>query len=127
MQGQLFQLQGMIDGLSKDVRCVVANAGGGRRSFLLKERRTTQLAGVDLMVSLGRLRKGVLDSVSISGTSNNGSQPSTAVKANVRIGSPFEFQANGRAYDGVLTYSQGRWGPDFVGLEIQADPLSGEC
>lgn len=123
LQGQLFEMQSLLSGLSKEVRCVVANGGGSTRNFLLKERRSTPLSGVNLLVSLGRLRKGVLNTVSISSYDPSASAgevaATTAVKANVSIGNPFNFNANGRAYEGTFTYSQGRWGPDFVGFEMR--------
>lgn len=129
LQGQLFEMQTLLSGLSKEVRCVVANGGGATRNFLLKERRSTTLSGVNLLVSLGRLKKGVLNTVAIS--SHNPSAgageaaSTTAVKGNVSIGNPFNFNANGRAYEGTFTYSQGRWGPDFVGFEMRDIGLMG--
>lgn len=128
LQGQLFEMQTMLSGLSQEVRCVVAK-GGSTRNFLLKERRSTPLSGVNLLVTLGRLKKGVLNTVSIS--SHNPSAAvgevaaTTAVKAKVRIGNPFNFNANGHAYEGTFTYSQGRWGPDFVGFEMRDLGLTG--
>ncbi len=129
LQGQLFEMQTLLTGLSAEVRCVAANGGGNTRNFLLKERRSTPLSGVNLLVSLGRLKKGVLNTVSIS--SHNPSAgagqvaSTTAVKANVSIGNPFNFNANGRSYEGTFTYSQGRWGPDFVGFEMRDIGLMG--
>jgi hypothetical protein len=128
LQGQLFEMQTLLTGLSQEVRCVVAN-GGSTRNFLLKERRSTPLSGVNLLVSLGRLKKGVLNTVSISShnpTAGPGEAASTtAVKGNVSIGKPFNFDANGRAYEGTFTFSQGRWGPDFVGFEMRDIGLMG--
>jgi len=74
-------------------------------------------------MTLGRLRKGVLDSVSVSGF--GGGQSSSSVKGNVSIGKPFDFEVNGRGYEGTFTYSQGRWGPDFVGFELRESVLGG--
>lgn len=129
LQGQLFEMQTLLTGLSAEVRCVAAKGGGNTRNFLLKERRSTPLSGVNLLVSLGRLKKGVLNTVSISSHNPNAGKgqvaATTAVKGNVSIGNPFNFNANGRSYEGTFTYSQGRWGPDFVGFEMRDIGLMG--
>lgn len=129
LQGQLFEMQTLLTGLSAEVRCVAAKGGGNTRNFLLKERRSTPLSGVNLLVSLGRLKKGMLNTVSISSHNPNAGEgqvaATTAVKGNVSIGNPFNFDANGRSYEGTFTYSQGRWGPDFVGFEMRDIGLMG--
>ena len=118
MQGQLIELQQLIGNLSDEVHCSLSLANNSKSSFLLKERRTTVLRGYDLVITLGRLKKDVIATVTISAPNAERSQVDTTVVGNVTLGKPLKFSSGGDNYEGVFTYRQPRFGPDFVGFEI---------
>jgi len=101
------------------VRCSLAMKTTAKSSFLLKEKRSTQLQVYNLVVTLGRVRKNIIDSVTISGPNADKTQTDTRVVANVKLGSRMEFHSGGHNYEGVFTFKQARFGPDFVGFEVQ--------
>ena len=132
LQSNFVELQQLIGGLSREVRCSLAMVGGGKSSFLLKEKRSTELQMYKIIVTLGALKKDLIESVTISGPNADSTQANTRVIANVRLGSAIDFQSGGNSYKGVFTFRQARFGPDFVGFEVQEtlipteDCLSGE-
>lgn len=119
LQGHFVELQQMIGGLSQEVRCSLAMVGEGKSSYLLKEKRSTELLVYKIVVTLGSLKKDLIESVTISAPNSDSTQANTRVIANVRIGSAIDFQSEGRSYKGVFTFRQARFGPDFVGFEVQ--------
>lgn len=126
LQGQLIELQQLIGSLSEEVQCTLSVPNRSRSSFLLKERRTTNLRGYDLVVTLGRIKKDVIDSVAISAPNADRTQTDTKIVGNVTLGIPLEFQSGGHSYEGVFTFRQARIGPDFIGFEVMETALSTE-
>lgn len=126
LQGQLVELQQLIVGLNDEVHCTLSMFPRSKSSFLLKERRSTDLRGYELVVTLGRIKKDVIDSVTISAPNAERTQVNTKVVAHVTLGNPLEFQSGGHSYEGVFTYRQARFGPDFVGFEVTETPVSAE-
>ncbi|MEO0367062.1 MAG: hypothetical protein AAF265_16410, partial [Pseudomonadota bacterium] len=86
------------------------------RSYLLREKTTTSLAGTGLSVTLGpKTRDG---STSIQVTDQTGRV--VYDQANISLGETFKFRdSDGRAYTGALPYSQSRFlAKDYLGLEL---------
>jgi len=119
LQSNFVELQQLIGGLSQEVRCSLATVGRGKSSFLLKEKRSTELQVYKIVVTLGALKNDLIESVSISGPNADSTQANTRVIANVRLGSAIDFQSGGHSYQGTFTFRQARFGPDFVGFEVQ--------
>lgn len=126
LQSNFVELQHMLGDLSAELRCSLAMSAEGKSSFLLKEKRSTNLRVYNVVVTLGSIRKDMIDSVTISGPSADNSQTDTRVVGNVRLGSSLEFQSGGHNYEGLFTFKQARFGPDFVGFEVREKLLPGE-
>ncbi len=119
LQSNFVELQQLISGLSQEMRCSLAMVGNSKSSFLLKEKRSTELQVYQLLITLGSIKKDLIESVTISGPNADSSRADTRVIANVRLGSQIDFQSGEHNYRGVFTFRQARLGPDFVGFEVQ--------
>ncbi|MEL7312365.1 MAG: hypothetical protein AAFN07_12685 [Pseudomonadota bacterium] len=89
---------------------------GAPRSYLLREKTTTSLAGTGLSVTLGpKTRDG---STSIQVTDRTGRV--VFDQAGIGLGETFEFSdSDGQTYTGALPYSQSRFlAKDYLGLEL---------
>jgi hypothetical protein len=126
LQSNFVELQQLIGGLSQEMRCSLAMVGKSKSSFLLKEKRSTELQVYKLIISLGSIKKDLIESVTISGPNADSSRADTRVIANVRLGSEIDFQSGEHNYKGVFTFRQARLGPDFVGFEVQEILIPGE-
>ncbi|MBV1907155.1 MAG: hypothetical protein KUG75_13850 [Pseudomonadales bacterium] len=118
LQGDFVELQQLIGDVSEELRCTLVGLGGAKSSFLLKEKRSTELQVYNVMVSLGSIRGGVIGSVTFTGPNEDSTQVDTLVIGNVKLGGRVEFQSGTNRYSGLFTFRQARLGPDFVGFEV---------
>lgn len=127
MQGKLAQLQRDIAGLSDDVACAVALSGNAPRTFVLKTNESTVLPGLDLVISLARLRGDVIESVTVTAPAGVVRQVNTKVIADVRLGKPFIIEQEDTTYQGTFTFAQNRFlARAFVGFELRILAAGGE-
>lgn len=127
LQGQLVGLQKDIAGLSDRVACAVAYRGNSPRTFLLKSNESTDLPGMDLVVSLSRLKDEVIETVSVSARDGSLNQVHTQVIGQVSLGKPFTIDQGETHYEGTFTFAQTRlFGKAFVGFEIRMTDVAGE-
>ena len=70
-------------------------------------------------IPLIKMINNMIGTVTISAPNADRSQVNTTVVGNVKLGIPLEFQSSGHHYEGVFTYRQPRFGPDFVGFEVK--------
>jgi len=127
LQGQLVTLRQDISGLSDRVACAVAYRGNTPRTFLLKSNESTVLPGMDLVVSLSRLKKEVIETVSVSAQEGSLNQVHTQVIGNVKLGKPFTIDQGDTHYEGTFTFAQTRlFGKAFVGFEIRMTATDGQ-
>jgi hypothetical protein len=127
LQGQLVGLQKDIAGLSDRVACAVAYRGNSPRTFLLKSNESTDLPGMDLVVSLSRVKNDVIETVSVSARDGALNQVHTQVIGQVSLGKPFTINQGDTHYEGTFTFAQTRlFGKAFIGFEIRMTDVAGE-
>jgi hypothetical protein len=120
MQGQLVSLRRDIAGLADQVACAVAVRDNSPRTFLLRSNESTALPGMDLVVSLSRLRDEAIETVSVSAREGSLNQVHTQVIGNVGLGKPFVIDQGATRYEGMFTFAQPRlFAKALVGFEIR--------
>ena len=128
-RAEIQRIEVLLDDLSTRVDCATLASRSNVRTFVVPARTSLEVPEETIVISVGRLRNKVIDTVSVNARASLEEPISTRVIGEVPIGGTVEFRHETMNYTATFTHATRRFlNSALIGLELRSVPVElAEC
>ena len=128
-RAEIARIEVLLDDLSTRVNCASLAARTSVRTLVVPSRSSLEVPEETIVLSVGRLRNNVIDTVSINARAALDEPVSTRVVGEVRIGSSVEFRHESSDFVATFTHATRRFlNSALINVELRSSPAElAEC
>lgn len=124
-RAEIRKIEVLLDDLSTRVDCANMAARTNVRTLVIPSRSSLEVPEETVVLSVGRVRNNVIDTVSINARASVDEPVSTRVVGEVPIGSSVEFRHENNNFVAVFTHATRRFlASALVGVELRSTPVA---